>query len=146
MPRYTRAVPTAHASTTTIVKAVARTHRYVDAEQNSSAIAPQSTTVAAMCPDGKLDVLGSEPSFGTSGRGRPTMLLTVRNVSQLEPESDRDDQQCPPSPLHDEHDLDDERRSATTPIVSATRVRNPVRPSRNAVRWSAIQLVTSSSH
>ena len=34
-----------------------------------------------MCPDGKLKVVGTIPSFSTDGRSRRTTSLTIRNVA-----------------------------------------------------------------
>ena len=38
------------------------------------------TVVAALWPDGKLEVDGSEPSLATSGRGRSTRKFTARKI------------------------------------------------------------------
>ena len=48
---------------------------------SSSTIEPYSTIVAAVCPDGKLNVVGTIPSLTTDGRARRTISFTIRNVA-----------------------------------------------------------------
>ena len=74
-----------------------------------------------MCPDGKLDVLGSDPSLVTSGRGRPTTALTVRKVTSSSPSAIGAISRAHQRRWIDEHDLEDEREHDDAHRVGGTR-------------------------
>ena len=83
--------PTVHTDAATIggnttTAAIASAHARRARVQNTIiARAPSNATAAAVCPEGKLDVGGTESSCDTGGRGRSTTKLDVMKTVTSRP-------------------------------------------------------------
>ena len=101
--------------------------------------------MAAVCPDGKLDVDGSDPNRGSEGRGRSTSVLTARNVASSRV-SARTRNSASQRSLKRSKTIVATMRTASIPNVSATLVAEPVQWFTELVRLSTNQRTTCSSH